>query len=160
MAKRHVMTVARRQALRKAQLASARKRKRSGKRPPNRSATIRQRQAVRVTQRRARTRRNVKRAVIGTAVIGGTVAGAYGTYAGATSPAVHRGVQNAKIAQFNRRNNATLRKQYVNRARADHAHVEALRQRMRLNPGKPFNARRATKDARSTLKYGRKLAGR
>ena len=86
----------------------------------------------------------------------GTALAAYGTYAGATSPTVHRGVQKARVAQFNRRNNAQLRKHYVNRARADSAHVEALRKHMCLNPGQPFNARKATKEARQTLARGRK----
>ncbi len=100
------------------------------------------------------TRRNLKRAaVVGTAVVVGGAA-----YAGLTSPAVHRGVQSARAAQFNRRNTKAIRVAHVNRARADYAHTAALRAHMRLQPGVPFNAHAAHREARATLAHGRRMA--
>jgi hypothetical protein len=150
--KRHMMTAARKAALHKAQTASAAQRKGKptrGKRPTTVTPPGR---THRVTPR---TRATVQRAAIGATALG---AGAALTYAGLTSPAVHRGVQSARAAQFNRRNTRAVAAAHVNRARADYAHTEALRAHMRLQPGAPFNVHAARREARSTLAHGRRLA--
>lgn len=147
------MTPARKAALRAAQLASARKRKGSGSgrssRRPVRPSRPRSRQRPRISPR---TRRNVRRAAVGAVVPGGVAAG--------TSPRAQRGVHAAHLAQARRRNNAAIRKRHVNRARADYAHMQALRARAGVQPGPPFRAKAARREARSTLAYGRRVAGR